>query len=455
MEPITTIRPNGSEALPLIGDYAMDLVGFLYGFGLLQGLLLATVLIFAGSGQRQANGFMAGLVVAIALSLLQNWLIRSGYFFENPSLGLIIPPLDFIWGPLLYLYAYRLTNRSASWSQLLHFVPALYLLSYSLSFTALPTEDQRNTLLYLWSQHNDPELQQQVSLTIAPSLKMWIDYHLQGNLFSLQLGIYCFLVLAQIRHHNRRMQQHFSSLETLNLRWLQKLALACLVFLGVFLAFNRSQLILVGHFDVNALLPSIPYLFLVFLVYGAGIAAFFQPNLIRGVSAAMGSELNTPQPRDPQPTPAEPIADEIELPSIEIQDNKAQPKETAKSTKYERSGLSLQDAEDYKVRLMQKMQQEELYLDCELTLPDLARETGLTPHQVSQVLNGQMNQNFFSFVNNYRIQLAKALLSDPKTQNTPIVELAVEVGFKSKSSFYDAFNKATQMTPTQFKKRQH
>ena len=63
-----------------------------------------------------------------------------------------------------------------------------------------------------------------------------------------------------------------------------------------------------------------------------------------------------------------------------------------------------------------------------------------------------MNQNFFSFVNNYRIQLAKKLLSDPETSSMPIVELAVEVGFKSKSSFYDAFKKATEMTPTQFKK---
>jgi len=446
MQSIKTIIPNGSEALSPIGEYAMDLVGFLYGFGLLQGLLLAAVLIFAGTGQRQANRFMAGLVVAIALSLLQNWLIRSGFFFENPSLGLIIPPLDFVWGPLLYLYAYSLTNRSIGWRQLLHFAPALYLLAHALNFSTLPTEDQRNTLLYLWSQHNDPQLHQQVSLTTAPALKTWIDYHVQGNLFSLQLGIYCFLVLSQIRHHNRRMQQHFSSLETLNLRWLQKLAFACLMFLGVFLAFNRSQLILVGHFDVNALLPSIPYLFLVFLVYGAGIAAFFQPNLIRGVAAAIDSDPNTRQTTEPQPT-ATPESNE--LPPPQSHDDK-----DTKSTKYERSGLSLQDAEDYKVRLMQTMQQHELYLDCELTLPDLARETGLTPHQVSQVLNGQMNQNFFSFVNNYRIQMAKALLSDPETQNTPIVELAVEVGFKSKSSFYDAFNKATQMTPTQFKKRQ-
>lgn len=57
-----------------------------------------------------------------------------------------------------------------------------------------------------------------------------------------------------------------------------------------------------------------------------------------------------------------------------------------------------------------------------------------------------------SFVSHYRIELAKELLSRPDTRNMPIVELALDVGFKSKSSFYYAFKRATQMTPSQFRK---
>ena len=98
------------------------------------------------------------------------------------------------------------------------------------------------------------------------------------------------------------------------------------------------------------------------------------------------------------------------------------------------------------------MQAEELYLNCDLTLPELAKSVDLTAHQVSQALNGQMNQNFFSFVNSYRIDQARDILLDPETASMPIVELAFEVGFKSKSSFYDAFKRATNMTPTQFKR---
>jgi len=43
------------------------------------------------------------------------------------------------------------------------------------------------------------------------------------------------------------------------------------------------------------------------------------------------------------------------------------------------------------------------------------------------------------------------MLLDSDTSDMPIVELALEVGFKSKSSFYDAFKRVTNMTPTQFK----
>jgi uncharacterized membrane protein YvlD (DUF360 family) len=56
----------------------MDLVGFLYGIGVVQGVVLAGVLLFARSGHRLANAIMAALVLAIASSLLQKLMIRSG-----------------------------------------------------------------------------------------------------------------------------------------------------------------------------------------------------------------------------------------------------------------------------------------------------------------------------------------------------------------------------------------
>ena len=400
----------------------MDIVGLLYGFGIVQGMVLAGILLFAPSGHRVANRFMAGLVIAIALSLLQSWLIRIGFYVRHPTGWLLIPALSFSWGPLLYLYAYSLSTRSVSWHQIAHFIPTLllFLANYT-AFWGYSTEEQQSFLRYFWSSRADASLRQQVMEIVPIFWRVWLDFHLQGNLFALQFGTYCFLVLGQIRQHNRSLKQHFSSLEHMNLRWLQTLTLICLLFLVLFLIFNRSQVMLAGYFDVDALAPSAPFIFLVFLVYFIGTAAIFQSSLIRG----------------------EEVVDNIENPKIAVDD---------KSTKYRRSGLSSEDAEKYKTLIMRKMQDEKFYLECDLTLPDFAKHTGLTPHQISQVINEQMEQSFFNFVSNYRIELAKQLMIDPKTRNMPIVDLAVEVGFKSKSSFYNAFKKATGMTPTQFKK---
>ncbi len=422
----------------------MDIIGFLYGFGLLHGILLAGALLVLPSGNRLANGFMAGLVLAMALNLLQYWLIRTDYFIENPSLARLIPPLDFTWGPLLYLYAYSLTNRSISWAQSLHLLPAVFFFSSSIHYMTLPESSQSELLAFLWSQRTTPLIPDTAD-AIPVFWRMWIDLHLPGTLFAVQFAVYNVLVLYQIKQHNIRIQQHFSSLEKINLKWLYRLTLLCILFLIIYILFNRSQLLIVGHFDANALIPSIPWIFLVIVVYAIGLAALFQPTLIHDVTAIVESTQSAPENL--------PLLDRTDktLKSVSTDSNMCSA-QTEEDTRYTRTKLSLQNAEKYKMLIMQKMQEDELYLNGEFSLIELAKKTELPAHQVSQVINSQMDQNFFSFVNSYRIQRAKELLSDDDSQSIPITDLAMKVGFKSKSAFYDAFKKATQMTPTQFKK---
>ena len=388
---------------------------------------------------------MAGLVLAIAASLLQSWLIRLDFFLDQPGLALLAPPLDFVWGPLLYLYAQSLTSAPRKGRLWPHFLPALAIfLLTNITYAELNPQEQRQFLAYLWSDRNDSALQE-IYQSWRPSLwGLWVDYHLQGTLFTLHFGAYCLLVLRQIKQHNQRLQRHFSSLERMNLKWLQGLTLACLLFLLLFLLLNRSLLLTVGHFDVNALRAISPFFLLVVLIYAVGISALFQPGLVRGVMAARESDPGSSK----QPS-REDIGSELAETESPEQSTET---DSQKSPKYARAQIPIEDANRFKSRLMSVMQERQLYLNCDLTLPELARETDMTTHQVSQVINGQLNQNFFSFVNNYRIQMAKDMMASPETCNMPIVELAVEVGFKSKSSFYDAFKKTTQMTPTQFKK---
>ena len=94
------------------------------------------------------------------------------------------------------------------------------------------------------------------------------------------------------------------------------------------------------------------------------------------------------------------------------------------------------------------MQQDTLYLDASLSLPKLAKHIHTSPNYISQTLNETLGMSFFDYVNKYRVSAAQQLLEN--TEET-VLNIAMAVGFNSKSSFYTAFKKHTQLTPSQFK----
>ncbi|WP_394390800.1 helix-turn-helix domain-containing protein [Shewanella woodyi] len=79
----------------------------------------------------------------------------------------------------------------------------------------------------------------------------------------------------------------------------------------------------------------------------------------------------------------------------------------------------------------------------------LASQLKLSTHHLSQIINQQTQGNYFDLINQYRIKDAQHLLINT---NMSIIDIAYEVGYNSKSSFYTEFKRRTQMTPNQFKK---
>jgi len=424
----------------------MDLVGFFYGFGFFNALVLAGILLFARDGYRLANAFMAGLVACIAIRFLVLWLIRAGVFTRHPEWSLLSNPLEFAWGPLLYLYAYSMTNRSVGLRQIFHFIPFLLIFAEPIAFAMYSAEQQSLFINYIWSARENAELGRQVFEFVPAFWRPFVSIHLHGVLFAVHFGVYCYLVLRQLHLHNFRLEKHFSYTEQMNLRWLRTLTILCALFLLLYLVFDRARIVFFGHFEITEFGPNVPFLFLVVCIYVIGIAALRQPSIFRGVKDATSDDHELESTPAPESIPGS--ADVGELQSVSAVDEAAT---NVPPAKYSRSGISQQDAQRFKELILQTMEHRKPYLDSELTLRGLANQVGITYHQASQVINRQMNQRFFSFVNDYRIELAKNMMADPSTRDMPIVELALEVGFKSKSSFYDAFKKVTSLTPTQFK----
>ncbi len=99
------------------------------------------------------------------------------------------------------------------------------------------------------------------------------------------------------------------------------------------------------------------------------------------------------------------------------------------------------------------MDSEKPFFDSNLKLSQLAKMLSTTSNHLSQVINDHRKQNFFDFINGYRIDQAKRLLLDSSHQNYTLLSIAYEVGFNSKSAFNTAFKKHTSETPSRFRDR--
>jgi AraC-like DNA-binding protein len=99
------------------------------------------------------------------------------------------------------------------------------------------------------------------------------------------------------------------------------------------------------------------------------------------------------------------------------------------------------------------MREEKPYLDDELSLNELAGRLKIPGHHFSMVINIELGKNFFHFISSYRVEEAKRLLSDLKSEDITILKIAFESGFQSKAAFNKAFKEETGFTPTEYRNK--
>ena len=93
-----------------------------------------------------------------------------------------------------------------------------------------------------------------------------------------------------------------------------------------------------------------------------------------------------------------------------------------------------------------------LYRDRDLTINKLAAKVNSNRNYVSAALSRYGQGHFSGFINAFRINEARRLLSQPEP-TIAVSALIERCGFSSRSAFYDAFKKEVGMTPSQFRER--
>lgn len=109
---------------------------------------------------------------------------------------------------------------------------------------------------------------------------------------------------------------------------------------------------------------------------------------------------------------------------------------------------------EFAERIDSTMRREKPYLMPDITLDILAEKLEIPAKDLSMTINRLFENNFYEFINNYRIEEAKRMLIDEANKNKTITDIYLEVGFNSKSVFNTFFKKVVGSTPSQFRQQQ-
>lgn len=115
----------------------------------------------------------------------------------------------------------------------------------------------------------------------------------------------------------------------------------------------------------------------------------------------------------------------------------------------------LPNAEKMFNNLERYMNEKQPFRNPTITLKELANESGMNERFLSNLLNEYKKQNFYDYVNSFRVKTAVALLSNPAENKRTMLDVLFDSGFNSKATFNRTFKKHTGYTPSDYRKRQN
>jgi AraC-like DNA-binding protein len=235
-----------------------------------------------------------------------------------------------------------------------------------------------------------------------------------SSTFLLSVSVYSILSFIEIRKHQKNLKNlvsYTSGIITLN--WLKILSIS--FYVAFLVLFILGGLNMIGNF-----IPFDPY----FVVFGF-IALFSFVYSFYG----------------------------IKQPVIFGQELKIEGDEKKETEKYVKSGLKERQAKEYLGKLILFTEKNKPYLDRDLSIRDLSEMTGIPRHYITQVLNEKHEKNFFTFINEYRVNEVIQRFSDPKNDSFTILAIAFDSGFNSKTTFNSIFKNQTGMTPSEYREK--
>ncbi|KQC14229.1 MAG: hypothetical protein APR63_05930 [Desulfuromonas sp. SDB] len=365
-----------------------DLVLIITGFELIT---LIVVLIFLKQGRTITKNLLIMFLATKAIILTRWFLFKFDFLtYERFFLFWLYSGTLFFWlAPAAYLYIKALCFRD--WKikvrTFFHLIPLVLIIIYS-SFTAMVCQ-------FGW---------------MVNDLTIWMFANNYSKVFwtanFIQILGYIIAGIITVNKYRRRIKQSYSSVKKINMNWFTGLIAVLIlhwifvVTRAVFSVFNLTNPLFLNFMDLFSIT--------IFLVF-ATILVFkglYQSKIFSGIDESM---------------------------------------------KYQENKIPSENFDDYVDKITSFMKHAKPYLEPTLTIDKFAKMIHVSPWIVSRVINESLQQNFFNFVNSYRIEEVKKMLMDEVNSDRTILEIMYECGFNSKSSFNSVFKKQTGLTPSQYR----
>jgi len=397
-------------------------LGYFFTCSTLAVIAFSVHLLLLRARQQQMYLALAGCLLAVAVLICQPVLAVLAADLRVLALLLALPALYLI-PPLFWCYVKGITS-STGWRfsrrEWRHFALAALCLLIVFCTLMLPG-NVRHALI---AEGRDDILQQVAAPLRVLLYSLAILTFLLVTGWVLQAAFYLHLVFRRLHLYRAQLRQLLASTEAAEARWINGLLLAVALG-GSLLAGALLYDNLLAPLPAGLLLKDVLVLLLVWYLALWGLRQ--QPGfaMLAQSDRVVVSGQETASPDDLQ---------EVLQAVVE--------------GKYQRSALGAEQASSIASKLQLAMEQDQLYLDAALSLPKLARHIGCSPNYISQTLNETLGLNFFDYVNRYRVQAAALQLRD---SDLTVLDIAMNVGFNAKSSFYTAFKKELQQTPSQYR----
>ena len=366
----------------------IDFLSAIILFGILQGFMVFLVFLI-----KKPLGYQfLGLFIAIILiQQIEFFLFYSGYLIYVPHVYFLALPLLFLSGPVILGYLKKLSGESINKKFFFHYLFFILYFTYSSLFYVQPAEKKLHH--YITSIHPD---------IVLPKPGQFFDvdpFEIHGFIVVEFMAL--FIIVYGILGISKVYMSQLTHKKNTNFSWLILLNIL-LISNGVVMLIAEGGVI-EGVTIYNSILPS----------YTTSIYVTFSMYVITGYLI-----FNT--------------------------------KIYKSHLKYQKSSLKEEIRTAKSAKLLQFFETEKPYLDSSFSLKTLAEATKISENHISEILNQELKITFYELTNKYRIAEAKKLLDN--TDDIKIEQMAYEIGYKSKSTFFNAFKKQLSQTPLQYKK---